>query len=121
MIVGTGYDLERIDAVARNRNLQVPGLVFTEAECAHAARQRDPAKALAGHFVAKEAFFKALAGHAPFYWTDVEVVHTDRRLAQFRLANDIGRLVTQNNWDVKLTISYTNLYAAACVVVAERP
>lgn len=120
MIVGIGCDLERVSAIEAMSALLIPGIVFTDDECAYAARQRCPASTLTGHFAAKEAFFKSLSGMVLFYWTDVEIVHDARRVPRFRFSGELSKLIDMKNWDVKLTIGHTSKYATAFVTIVER-
>lgn len=121
MIVGIGLDLERVSALEAARDLRTPGVVFTEAECGYAAAQPHPASTFAGHFAAKEALFKSLAGGVRFYWTDVEVVHDARHAPSFRFSGEIADFMQKENWEVKLSISHSGEYAAAFVAISGRP
>lgn len=121
MIVGIGCDIERIASLEDSEALRIPGLVFTEAECGYAAAQPHSAQTLAGHFAAKEAFFKSLSGAVSFYWTDIEVVHDARRAPSFRFSGEIAHFIKHKRWDVKLSISHSGDYATAFVAVAGLP
>lgn len=116
-----GCDLERVSALEVNATLRLPGMVFTEGECAYAASQPHPLRTLTGLFAAKEAFFKALAGRVDFYWTDIEIVQDAQRLPRFRLSGEIGKLIAMKNWNVNVTIAHTSQYASAVVVASGCP
>lgn len=120
MIVGVGFDLERVSALEAAQHLRTPGVVFTEAECGYASAQPHPASTFAGHFAAKEALFKSLAGAVRFYWTDVEIVHDARRAPSFRFSGQIADFIHRGNWEVKLSISHSGEYAGAFVAISGR-
>jgi phosphopantetheine--protein transferase-like protein len=117
LIVGIGFDLERVAALEAAEALTAGGAFFTAAEHRYASRRRHAAATLTGHFAAKEALFKSLRGEAPFYWTDVEVVHGARRTARFRFSGALARHLSANGWEVKLSLTQRGEYAAAFVAV----
>lgn len=118
MIVGIGCDLERVAALEAAQALSEPGAFFTEAERSYADRQRDAASALTGHFAAKEAFFKSLAGEQRFFWTEVEVVHDSPHAARFRFSGELARFLAEKRWEVRLSLSQAGAYATAFVTVS---
>lgn len=65
--------IERIERLAKETGFT--SRVFTEAEQAHGASRRNPAKWLCGCFAAKEAFMKALGTGwtGGVRWLDIEV------------------------------------------------
>jgi phosphopantetheine--protein transferase-like protein len=84
-VVGVGVDIERIQGVVASQALHMPGVFFTERECALAnspsAQERGAVLTLM--FAAKEALFKALPWQSGMYWTDMEVVQALDGAAQF--------------------------------------
>ena len=118
MIIGIGMDLAE---VARYRfgpaQLEWFGRkVYTEEEFAYACAKRNRAERLAGFFAAKEATRKAF-GHA-IPWRLVGVSHEAGGKPIIRLYGRAAALVERRGVArIHLTITHTELMAAAVVVV----
>ena len=85
-VVGVGIDLVEVDRVARLlRRRRAAERLFTAGECETAGRGPMRAQRLAARFAAKEAVYKALGGHGPLGFQDIEVVRPAGRPAEVHL------------------------------------
>ena len=115
MIMGVGVDIVDIARFekAAERTPSLTERLFTEAE-----RVR-PTQSLAGHFAAKEALIKALAGSGGMNWHEVVVVQNEDGAPSFQLKGKaLERLHTKGVSAAHLSISHDGGLAIA-VVIAE--
>ncbi len=118
----TGVGLDAVDLDRFRRSLaRTPGLaerLFTPAERADAAAQRDPAERLATRFAAKEAVMKALGvGLGAFAFHDVEVTRSPSGAPVLVLTGAAAALAAEHGvqgW--RLSLTHTATIAAAVVV-----
>ncbi len=120
-MVGVGCDLEQVSALASSEGLRVPDIFFTRAECEYANSKQEPMPTFAGHFAAKEAFFKAIPSGTPFFWTDLEVAHLADYSPRFRFSGQLAKLMKEKRWDTSVSISHSGAYATAMVAVWSLP
>jgi len=120
-LVGLGTDLVEVERFRRamGRRARLTERLFSDAERAYAARQRDPAKPLAARFAAKEAVMKALGvGLGSFELRDVEVMRADDEAPPTLLlrgrAADLARERGVTGWMLSLT--HTDATAMAVVI-----
>lgn len=115
MIMGVGVDIVDIARFEKSieRTPSLPERLFTEGE-----RGR-PVQSLAGHFAAKEALIKALAGSGGMNWHEVVVVQNEDGAPSFVLSGKaFARMQTKGVSAVHLSISHDAGLAIA-VVLAE--
>ena len=115
MIMGVGVDIVDIARFEKSieRTPSLPERLFTEGE-----RGR-PVQSLAGHFAAKEALIKALAGSGGMNWHEAVVVQNEDGAPSFQLTGRaLGRMQTKGVSAVHLSISHDAGLAIA-VVIAE--
>jgi holo-[acyl-carrier protein] synthase len=123
-VVGVGTDLVDVDRMRRVL-ARTPGFasrVFTDAERAVADGRRDPAKALAARFAAKEATLKALGvGLGAIPLRDIEVVRADSGAPAIALGGP-GPAVAAEAGAAGLLVSmtHTDTVAAATVLALAR-
>lgn len=127
IVLGLGTDLCAVRRlrrdIARSDDAALTA-VFRTSERARCERHRDPARAYAACFAAKEAVIKALArsGGRGTFWQDIEIgddghgrpaVTLHGRIAD--LARDLG--VRR----IRLSHAHSQDYATACAIVSGRP
>jgi holo-[acyl-carrier protein] synthase len=127
LVLGLGADLCAVHRLRRElaRDGQdAVEAIFRASERAWCERHRDPARAYAACFAAKEAVIKALArsGGRGTFWQDIEIgddghgrpaVTLHGRIAD--LAHDLG--VRR----IRLSHAHSQDYATACAIVSGRP
>ncbi len=108
-VVGVGTDLVEVDRL-RTALERTPGLsrrLFTPAEQARCARNKDPVPHLAARFAAKEATMKALGkGMSAMAFTDIEVVTDAAGAPSLRVAGRARQVADGlgvTSWSVSLT------------------
>lgn len=118
---GVGIDLleiERLEA-ALLRRPTLAGRLFTAEEQAYSARRPRPGRHLAARFCAKEAVAKALDLRAWSY-TDVEVISA-AGAPTIRLAGAAQAAAAKRCVEVKVSLTHTNLTAAAVALATPQP
>ena len=119
-VVGVGIDA--VDLARFRRTLaRTPGLrdrLFTAAERAEAARQRDPTARLASRFAAKEAVMKALGvGLGAFSFQDVEVTRSESGAPALVVRGTAAALAADRGVrDWRISLTHTNAVAEAIVL-----
>ena len=119
-MIGIGIDAVEIERFRRSlaRTTTLAERLFTPAERAEAAGQRDPAPRLASRFAAKEAVMKALGvGLGAFRFRDAEVTRSASGRPELRLTGSALALATRQGvvgWHVSIT--HTASLAQAVVV-----
>lgn len=117
MLVGLGHDIQVTAELAEIESLKVPGIFFTANECIYLSK-KNSLHSVAGFFSAKEAFFKALPDAIDFFWSDLEILHTDRHAPYFKFHNALLEFFTQKQWVAWLSISHSGEYASAVVAIS---
>ncbi|MFH2006121.1 MAG: holo-ACP synthase [bacterium] len=126
MILGLGTDLVSIAGV-RQRLERTPGLaerICDPSELAAGASSRDPGRAFAERFAAKEAVMKALGTGWAQGVTFADIVVCDPEMAgpgagnpRVELRGAAGALLASQNARVLLSVSSDGGYAVALVVL----
>jgi holo-[acyl-carrier protein] synthase len=117
MLVGVGHDIQVTTELTGIESLKIPGLFFTANECIY-LNHKNSLHRITGLFSAKEAFFKALPESLDFFWSDLEVLHTDRHAPYFQFHNALLEFFTQKKWIAWLSISHSGEYASTMVVIS---
>jgi len=111
MILGVGTDLVEINRI-KNNYLRLAERVLTDKELklfSEFQNEKRKLEYLAGRFAAKEAYAKALGtGIGDVSFKDIEVLH-----------DELGKpyINVQNDTKVHLSISHTEQYAIAFVII----
>jgi len=122
-ILGIGVDVESIDRF-RNRlkgkNKKFYERIFTPLELEYCFNKKDPYPHLAARFAAKEAVIKAFSGLKKLYFSNIEVKNNDKGKPYLKiLAKGQNSKEEVINEKVLLTISHSDKYAVAFVVVSK--
>lgn len=126
MIVGLGVDLAPVADIERlytRHEARFLDRVFTRAEQDYCLGRRNKFQHLAARFAAKEAASKALGTGIgrTVQWTDIEVLHDERRRPILHLHRGAARLAdklgAKSFW---VSLSHTADHAVATVVL-EKP
>lgn len=114
-VVGIGVDLVEVARVARLlRRRRAAERLFTPGECEAAGGGPMRCQRLAARFAAKEAVYKALGGHGPLGFQDIEVVRPPGRPAVVHLRGRTAEMArAQGVVDVLVTMSHVAGYAMA--------
>jgi holo-[acyl-carrier protein] synthase len=110
-------EVHRISRLAQDWGDRFTRRLFTEGEIAFCERMKNRYQSYAGRFSAKEALLKAIGtglSHGA-RWKDIEVIDDGRSSPQFFLSGVVKELV--GGREVSLSISHTEEYAAAVVVL----
>jgi holo-[acyl-carrier protein] synthase len=113
-------EVSRISRLAEEWGDKFMRRLFTEAEIAFCEQLKNKHQSYAARFSAKEALLKAIGtglSHGA-RWKDMEVVDDGRSSPRFSLSGVVGELVGKR--EVSLSISHTEEYAAAVVVLRQR-
>lgn len=110
MIIGFGVDL--IDMSRFKKSLEIPR--FKQRIFSFSEIMLSPLH-LAGHFAAREAFFKALDNQALFNYENLEVINEVNGKPKFQFFNELSEYC--ENKIIHLSISHTPEYAMAVVVI----
>jgi holo-[acyl-carrier protein] synthase len=121
MIIGVGLDVCSVERM--RRALERHGDRFFARICSDGEREdlagRDPARALAGRFAAKEAFAKAMDGAPGVGWHDVEVRRGPSGRPRLELKGN-ALLLAQKAGVVRWHVTVTHdIGIAAAMVVLE--
>ncbi len=121
MSIKVGTDILEIDRFRRVLERR-PGLrekVFTEAEVSYCESKADSVPHFAARFCAKEAFSKAIGtGVREFSMSEVEVVRNDLGKPRIELSGRAYKIASDLAVkDVEVSISHSDLFAVAVVVI----
>ena len=124
-IVGLGTDLveiPRFRLAMERRGERLNERLFSDAERAYAARQKDPAKSLAARFGAKEAVMKAMGvGLWKFKLRDVEVVRAKSGAPSVALHGRAAEMAAERGIvDWQLSLTHTESTALAIAIALGR-
>lgn len=116
MIYGIGTDIIEIERVKTAMTKGFCERFFSERENAYFAEKNMRPETIAGNFVAKEAFSKALGtGISGFALKDVEVLRDKQGKPYIEFENSLkGRL---ENCKISVSISHCRDYATAVAVI----
>jgi len=126
MIVGIGIDIietARVEHIASEYGVELTDRLFTEDEVAYCKDKADPAKHYAARFAAKEAFLKALGSGltSGINWRDIEVLRDEFGAPSIKYSGRAAEFAKKLGvTDVHLSISHSENYAAAVVVLENR-
>jgi len=118
-VVGVGVDLVEVARVGRllSRRGHAAGRLFTDLERSAAGAGPMRTQRLAARFAAKEAVYKALGGHGPLGFQDIEVVRPIGRPAQVRLHGAAAELAARRGVSaVLVSMSHVGSLAMAQAV-----
>ena len=128
MICGVGIDLvevQRIENILKRWGEKFTGRVFTESEIEYCRKRARPAIHYAARFAAKEAFLKSigvgLAGGLRM--KDIEALNDQHGKPVLNLHNKAKVTLNKNgilSTTVHLSISHTDRYATAVVILERR-
>lgn len=116
-MMGTGIDVTSIERIQRlTEETAFSDRVFTKGELACCELKKNPARHLAGHFSAKEAFMKALGTGwtGGVSWRDIEVTKQEGRLTLV-LSGRTAELTGDRA--VHLSIAHSKKLAIATVII----
>ncbi|MCK4521211.1 MAG: holo-ACP synthase [Nanoarchaeota archaeon] len=109
MISGIGVDIEnikRFEKACENKNFL--NLIFTDKEIIYCKNKKKPYMSFAGKFCAKESIIKAY--DKKIILKNIEIINLESGKSEVRINGKI-------NNRVKCSISHTNDYAVAFVVI----
>ena len=125
-IVAHGIDLvdcPRIEGMVREHGERFVNRVFTAAEQAYAAANKDRIEKLAGRFAAKEAVLKLMGTgwRGKIAWTDIEVVNNKAGQPEVNLCGEVKKIAERLGIKhVSVSITHTaNFAIASAVALAE--
>ena len=119
-MIGIGIDAVDVERFRRSlaRTATLAERLFTPAERAEAASQRDPVPRLASRFAGKEAVMKALGvGLGAFAFHDAEITRSASGKPELRLSGRARQLAGEQGvvaW--RLSLTHTDTMAQAVVV-----
>ncbi len=117
MLIQLGHDLQVVRELSGREDLETPGVFLTESEHAYIEAQRSPLQSMAAIFSAKEAFFKAAPETPGAFWTDIEILHDERRAPFIKLHGELGKRAEKEGWSVRLSISHSGEYVSTVVLI----
>jgi len=125
-IVAHGIDLvdcPRIEGMVREHGERFVNRVFTAAEQAYAAANKDRIEKLAGRFAAKEAVLKLMGTgwRGKIAWTDIEVVNNKAGQPEVNLCGEVKKIAERLGIKhISVSITHTaNFAIASAVALAE--
>ncbi|MEO0094110.1 MAG: holo-ACP synthase [candidate division WOR-3 bacterium] len=123
-IFGIGIDLIEVNRIKSALNKfpkRFRSRIFTKNEIAFCEKRSNPYLSYAARFAAKEAFAKALGTglRGKISWQDIEVV--DDELSKPSLVITGKALKILGKRKVRLSLSHTEDYATAIVIIEEAP
>ena len=123
MIRGTGIDITAIEKIAKSIESEAfQQKVFTPAELIACSGLKNKAECLAGKFVAKEAFMKALgAGIRQEVWfTQIEVLNDESGKPSVNVRGEAAKQLEENGAKhIHVSISHSAGLAVAVVILEE--
>lgn len=122
-IIGIGIDIEeigRFESLTEEWGPRFQKKIYTDAEINYCAGKTRPPQHFAARFAAKEAFSKAIGTgwRNNFRWTDVEIRNDGAGKPSFFLHGTIGEEF--GHYGIHLSLSHSNTYVAAMVVIQDR-
>jgi holo-[acyl-carrier protein] synthase len=121
-IIAHGIDLvdfERIEQMASRHRERFLNRVFTEAEQAYAADNKNRYEKLAGRFAAKEAVLKLLGTgwKGKIAWTDIEVTNRPGGQPEVRISGEVRAIAEKMGIKhISISITHTANFAIASAV-----
>lgn len=121
-IVAHGIDLvdcPRIEQMIERHGERFINRVFTEAEQAYAASNRNGVEKLAGRFAAKEAILKLMGTgwRGKIAWTDIEVKNDNAGRPEVTLAGEVKKIAEDLGIEhISISITHTANFAIASAV-----
>ena len=115
-----GVDCEEISRFRRlpyDRNERFYRKIFTQPEIEYCISYRDPYPRFAVRFAAKEAAIKALNNIARPSYMDIEVQKDKKEQPKIYISRNRFKKITR--FSVSLSLTHSNSYAIAFVVVAD--
>ena len=109
-------DFPRIEQMLDRHGKRFLDRIFTSAEQAYAASNRNRTEKLAGRFAAKEAVLKMLGTgwRGKIAWTDIEVVNDSMGKPVVTLSGEVKRIADNLNiGEVSMSITHTANFAIA--------
>ena len=126
-IVAHGIDLvdcPRIEGMVREHGERFVNRVFTAAEQAYAAANKDRIEKLAGRFAAKEAVLKLMGTgwRGKIAWTDIEVVNNKAGQPEVNLCGEVKKIAERLGIKhISVSITHTANFAIASAVALAEP
>jgi len=122
MIVGCGIDIVEIGRIKELRERyqeKFLNYLFTEGEKNYCCKKNRVDIHLAGRFAAKEALLKALGDNVKqkLRWRDLEILNNEQGKPEVFLFGQARTLVEKQIKNIFLTISHTQNYAIAQVIL----
>ena len=125
-IIAHGIDLvdcPRIENMVSEHGGRFIDRVFTAAEQAYAAANKDRIEKLAGRFAAKEAILKLMGTgwRGKIAWTDIEVVNNEAGQPEVSLCGEVKKIAERLGIkNISVSITHTaNFAIASAVALAE--
>ena len=121
-IVAHGIDLvdcPRIEQMVQRHGERFVTRVFTAAEQAYAAKNKNEIEKLAGRFAAKEAVLKLMGTgwRGKIAWTDIEIINNAAGQPQVTLDGEVKRISDELGIDhISVSITHTANFAIASAV-----
>jgi len=121
-IVAHGIDLvdcPRIEQMVQRHGERFVKRVFTAAEQAYAAKNKNEIEKLAGRFAAKEAVLKLMGTgwRGKIAWTDIEIINNAAGQPQVTLDGEVKRISDELGIDhISVSITHTANFAIASAV-----
>ena len=109
-------DFPRIEQMLDRHGKRFLDRIFTSAEQAYAASNRNRTEKLAGRFAAKEAVLKMLGTgwRGKIAWTDIEVVNDSMGKPVVTLSGEVKRIADNLNiGQISMSITHTANFAIA--------
>ncbi|MHC4496739.1 MAG: holo-ACP synthase [Planctomycetota bacterium] len=121
-IIAHGIDLvdcPRIGQMVQRHGDRFVKKVFTAAEQAYAAKNKNEIEKLAGRFAAKEAVLKLMGTgwRGKIAWTDIEIINNAAGQPQVTLDGEVKRIAGELGIDhISVSITHTANFAIASAV-----
>ncbi|MHC4073564.1 MAG: holo-ACP synthase [Planctomycetota bacterium] len=121
-IIAHGIDLvdcPRIGQMVQRHGERFVKKVFTAAEQAYAAKNKNEIEKLAGRFAAKEAVLKLMGTgwRGKIAWTDIEIINNAAGQPQVTLDGEVKRIAGELGIDhISVSITHTANFAIASAV-----
>jgi holo-[acyl-carrier protein] synthase len=112
-------DFERIEQMVERHGERFLMRVFTDAEQAYAAGNRNSYEKLAGRFAAKEAVLKLLGTgwRGKIAWTDIEVTNKAGGQPEVRMSGEVKAIAEKMGIkQISISITHTANFAIASAV-----
>ncbi len=126
-IVAHGIDLvdcPRIEQMVQRHGERFVKRVFTAAEQAYAAKNKNEIEKLAGRFAAKEAVLKLMGTgwRGKIAWTDIEIINNAAGQPEVTLGGEVRKIADKLGIEhISVSITHTaNFAIASAVALAEK-